>query len=87
MCRRYSSIETETDTLKLMKGGMNSHDVDCVPSLYNYCTHHQLHLQHIVLHAACLLASCRNLKQASQKMCHSILCEDIMPLLARSIIV
>ena len=84
MCRRYSSIETETDTLEAYEGW---YDVDCVPSLYNYCTHHQLHLQHIVLHAACLLASCRNLKQASQKMCHSILCEDVMPLLARSIIV
>ena len=45
-------------------------------------------LQHIVLHCThCMSFSCRNLKQASQKMCHSILCDDIIPLLARSIIV
>ena len=61
---------------------MNSHDVDekrpknCVPSL---------NLQHIVLHAACPLAA--GILSRPRRKCHSVLCDDIMPLLARAIIV
>ena len=72
-----------------MKGDMNSHDVDekrpknCVPSLHSYTAHTTncmdiYYLQHIVLHAACLLAA-GILSRPRRK------CEDIMPLLARSI--
>ena len=57
VCRRYSTIETETDNWKLMKGGMNSHDVDeRIVYLAYIITAHTTHcmdiynLQHIILY-------------------------------------
>ena len=89
VCRHTRPLRLRQRHWKLIKGGMNSRvwmkkDPKIVYLAYKITAHTTncmdiYNLQHIVLHAACLLAA-----GILSRPCRK--CEDIMPLLARSII-